>query len=415
MGTCASQPLSGAGAHENGTFLPELTRIAFVRPEPGIDRRAAALYNLGKERRCIMAQMRLLCYAFLLLAALLVTVHAGVIVVDPAGGGDYDNIPEAAFHAVADDTVLVLPGTYTVGPALFPWPIPLTADSPTFLSLAGAAATIMEGDGTLPAFSVAGGETDARMFVHGFTLRSLERAVARNIYSYPGGPVHFTDNIVENMSCYYPALHAGSGPDGLIARNVFTGPGEKGIELGVEFAGVIEDNDVSGYQNGMVGAGAGVEIQRNHVHDCQSCGITAYGPLTASDNLVENCSYAGFMIDGTTYLEGNIIRGNGVGVSWPGALSNTPDGHVRLNDIYDNGTNISVPELMYDLDFDATTNWWGTSDPEEIADGIWDCHDPLAGYCCVIFEPWCTEPIPGCSPTAIAETSSWGTIKALYR
>ncbi|MCK5596287.1 MAG: hypothetical protein KAJ04_02465, partial [Candidatus Eisenbacteria sp.] len=61
-----------------------------------------------------MARMRLLWCTFLLLAALPAAVCAGVIVVDPAGGGNFDNIPEAVFRGSADDTVLVLPGFYEV-------------------------------------------------------------------------------------------------------------------------------------------------------------------------------------------------------------------------------------------------------------------------------------------------------------
>ena len=61
-----------------------------------------------------MARMRLPCCAFLLLVALPVAVHAGVIVVDPAGGSNFDDIPEAMFRGAADDTVLVLPGFYEV-------------------------------------------------------------------------------------------------------------------------------------------------------------------------------------------------------------------------------------------------------------------------------------------------------------
>ena len=81
-----------------------------------------------------MTLMRLGLISTLALALLASSAAGGTIVVDPGGGGDYDNIPEAAFHATADDTVLVLPGTYTLGPAFYSWPIPLTAGSPTFLS-----------------------------------------------------------------------------------------------------------------------------------------------------------------------------------------------------------------------------------------------------------------------------------------
>jgi hypothetical protein len=59
-------------------------------------------------------------------------------------------------------------------------------------------------------------------------------------------------------------------------------------------------------------------------------------------------------------------------------------------------------------------NWWGTTDPGEIAASIWDCHDSDWAGVCFVVEPWCT--MPGCDATgAPGEPSSWGTIKAMYR
>ena len=78
--------------------------------------------------------------------ALASAATCGVIVVDPAGGGNFDNIPEAMFRGSADDTVLVLPGFYEVEAGIpHPWPIPLTADSPTLVSQGGAAVTLILG------------------------------------------------------------------------------------------------------------------------------------------------------------------------------------------------------------------------------------------------------------------------------
>ena len=70
-----------------------------------------------------------LCFAATL-AVPLAAAHAGggVIVVDPAGGGDVDNIPEAMFCGTANDTVLVMPGLYAVEEGVpYPWPVPLDA------------------------------------------------------------------------------------------------------------------------------------------------------------------------------------------------------------------------------------------------------------------------------------------------
>ena len=59
----------------------------------------------------------------------------------------------------------------------------------------------------------------------------------------------------------------------------------------------------------------------------------------------------------------------------------------------------------------AEENWWGTTDPNEIAEMIWDCRDDPATRC-VDFEPWCAA--PGCEPVPV-ESESWGAIKAMYR
>ncbi|HYW68458.1 MAG TPA: right-handed parallel beta-helix repeat-containing protein [bacterium] len=361
-----------------------------------------------------MTLMRLMLIIALAMAFTASFVEAVTVVVDPGGGGDYDNIPEAVFNAGADDTVLVMPGIYAVVAGGTPgWPIPLDGETPTILSDSGADVTTLEGDGSTAAFSVAEGANDARLSIQGFTFTLQTEVIHRDYPSYPGGPVRFTDNVVTGPG----GLDAGNGAGSLIARNVFAGSGGAGITHGHSSGpeSVIEDNEVSGYAYG-IGAGETTIVRRNHVHDCTECGVVAYGPLTAYDNLIENCAYTGFMLDGTAYLEGNTITGNGTGIGWPGALFNTPAGYVRLNDIYGNATNIAVPLILgYSVEFDATVNWWGTDDPEEIAEGIYDCNDEWGGNCCVIFTPWCTAPTPGCDPTAVSQSHSWGVIKALYR
>ena len=339
---------------------------------------------------------------------------AGVIVVDPGGGGDFDSIPEAAFHAAADDTVLVMPGTYVVAAGgTYPWPIPLDGETPTFISDGGAGVTTIDGDGSTAAFSVAESANGARLSIQGFTFSLQTGVIHRDYPSYPGGPIRFEDNVVVGPTGYGTALSAGSGAGSLIARSVFTGTGGTGISFGGE--GVIEDNEVSGYECG-ISSGELTLVRRNQVHDCTQIGIVSYGSLTASDNVIENNEWFGIALDGGFYLEGNVIRSNGTGIAWPFVPLGILEGYAHLNDICDNGTNMRTPEIMYSWEFDATMNWWGTADPEEIAAGIYDCNDPpWGGAGCVVFAPWCTAPIPECNPTAVSELSSWGVIKAIYR
>ncbi len=356
-----------------------------------------------------MARMRLLCCALLLLAAQPAAVRAGIIVVDPAGGGNFDNIPEAMFRGSADDTVLVLPGFYEVETCVpYPWPVPLHSDSPALISQGGATLTLIFGTAFLPAFEVPDGTFNARAFITGFQFRLLETPLD---WGYPTtGTVHFTDNIVEGCETGVD-VRMGKG---LVARNLIEGPGTHGIEAG-HFEGVIEDNEVHGFKDGITGADGNTVIQRNHIHDNGISGVAGFDNCIAIDNVVENNGWSGFSISFDAHLTGNVIRGNGTGINFWGGPHN---GFLNGNDIYDNvelAVHSYCEEHIPDPpDFDATMNWWGTTDPDAIAASTDDCHDSMWAAVCFVVEPWCIT--PGCDATGATEgPSSWGAIKALYR
>jgi hypothetical protein len=106
-------------------------------------------------------------------------------------------------------------------------------------------------------------------------------------------------------------------------------------------------------------------------------------------------------------LQHNIVRYNETGVLYAG-YSAIP---VHWNDLYDNTLyNLRIGDCIYDP-VDATMNWWGTTDPDAIAAGIWDANDDPGLGCVVLFDPFCLA--AGCvSPV---EPASWGAIKAMYR
>ena len=60
--------------------------------------------------------MKKLTLSIIMIMALTLAVHGATIVVDLAGGGDYTNIHDAVDAADDGDTVLVMSGTYIIGP-----------------------------------------------------------------------------------------------------------------------------------------------------------------------------------------------------------------------------------------------------------------------------------------------------------
>jgi hypothetical protein len=343
-----------------------------------------------------------------LVAQLAGAAGAGTIVVDPGGGGNYDNIPEAMLHGTAQDTVLVMPGYYEVESDLpYPWPVLLTADSPSITSEGGAAVTLILGDGTLPAFEVGLTRYGARVYISGFKFLGLEGAL--DWEGVAQAEVFFTDNIVEGCEV---------GVDvrwgvGTVARNTIEGPGNYGIQCPY-FHGTIEDNEIFGFDvTGIISTHEDVTLLRNHIHDNAIAGITTSDDCIAEGNTIENNGWYGISVAFDVHLTGNVIRGNGVGVDfWTGPHH----GYMHGNEIYDN-----VDHALYSyagdldppIDFDATMNWWGTTDPAEIQAAIWDCHDSDWAGVCFVVDPWCVS--PGCDPTGVSEPASWGAIKVLYR
>ncbi len=334
---------------------------------------------------------------------------ADVYTVVPEGGGDFTDIPTGMRTIGTDDTLLVAPGTYVVDPTLPPpgdWPILFQYEGcPALMSMTGAEATIIQGDGTTPAFTTPptrGYPIDVRIV--GFTISDTSEPVEC------GGLVTFlfTDNIVEENGYGLNAYDS----VGLIARNVFRNNGGPGIWI-YHCQAIIEQNEICYNEIGIEGFCCEEPlIRNNHVHHNSGHGIRTGFSCQADSNLVEHNAEYGFALGGSAELTRNVIRWNGDGVRLP-TYGTTVS--IHLNDIYGNtGQNLvagadpggPTPAL------DATDNWWGTTDPDEIAAGIWDCNDDPDVMWCVLFDPWCD--VPGCEAIAV-EPASWGAIKALYR
>jgi len=338
---------------------------------------------------------------------------AGTIVVDPSGGGNFDNIPEAMSRGSAVDTVLVKPGYYEVDDTLaHPWPIELTPNSPTLASEGGAAVTLIMGDGSLPAFEVAesrpgDGRYGARVFISGFKFLNLTGPLDWG--GVAQAEVFFTDNIVEACEVGVDVRWG----DGTVARNTIEGPGYYGIQCPY-FSGTLEDNEIFGFADaGVISTNENVTLLRNHIHDNAVSGITTSADCVAEGNTIEDNDWYGISAAFDVHLTDNVIRRNGTGIDfWTGPHT----GLMRGNQIYDNDAE-AIHAYAGDTDpptcIDATMNWWGTTDGDTIEGLIWDCNDSDWAGVCFAVEPWCQT--PACDPTGLTDVGSWGAIKAMFR
>lgn len=331
-------------------------------------------------------------------------VCALTVTVDWTGAGDYLTLPEAIVQTGPADTVLIAPGVYTVGGA--GWPIVLNAMSPSIVGRDGAEVTVLQGTGTETAFTVNATVRTARRYVRGLTFRNLAHLIYKPSW-YEGGPLVFTDNVVEYCT---GGLDASSCwcTSPVVARNVIRYSGSVSLYAN---SGIFEHNEVSHCSGGvLMYYHEFPTIRYNYIHH-SGTGIITGASCDVQDNVIEDNATLGIWLENAGLVQGNIIRRNGTGIRVGYML---PSAQVRYNDIYDNGCNLRI--TTHDDDnpwqLNASPNWWGTTDPVQIAATIWDCHDDGGLNVCVAIEPWCA--VPGCG-TSPVRAVSWGAVKALFR
>lgn len=339
------------------------------------------------------------------LVAALVTMtlplHADIIHVP----GDYDTIPEAVYYGTADDTVIVGTGIYPVEPGgPFGWPAVLGAGSPAILSEDQVGKTVLEGDGTTPAFHVPGPPGPlARVHVTGFTIRNVSTPLLKEADS--GADFHFTYNNIQDCGDGLDATWS----NGLIAQNIIWNNGGNGIDI-YHYSGVIEFNEIAYNAWGIRGVCCEEPtIRQNWIHRNSLGGITTGFYAGIENNVIHKNGGAGISLSASYgHVIGNTITENVIGIE----IWSLPDVVLRENGIYGN-TPYDVATWLPDQgDYDATMNWWGTTEAALIAEHIWDCNDDPEVGVCVVFEPFCWD--SNCEPTLV-EPLSWGAIKAIFR
>ena len=318
--------------------------------------------------------------------------------------GDYDTIPEAVYSATADDTVRVGTGTYIVEPGSpYGWPIELDPESPTIMSEDQVGKTVLQGDGTIPAFRVTTPGFDSRVRIVGFTIRNVASPLDK--LANTGAEFLFEYNNVQDCGDGLDAAWS----DGLIAHNIIWNNGGYGVDI-FQFTGTIEFTEIAYNTWGIRGVtGEPPTIRMNWIHRNSEGGIWAGFNIVIEHNMIIKNGGPGIAQGAVGgQIIGNTIRENAVGVTIHGSTSVL----IRENGIYGNEPYDVRVETGGRFDYDMTMNWWGTTDAELIAEHIWDCADDPALEPCVLFDPFCMN--PACEPTLV-EPWSWGAIKSLYR
>jgi len=412
----------------------------------------------------------------LLIIAATPTVTAGTIHVDHAGGGDYLTIQKGIGAATYGDTVLVAPGTYyehlTMGPA---------ADGVTLLGASGAENTVVSNESTYP-YSVLfchdlghdtrvagmtfdGGYAD----LHGGGVRCdsahvlFEDIVVTNCSALEshGGGIGAVDSDLTILDSVIQNNRAGNGGGISVVGGSMTATGNElfgnsadGVALerwggGLYIAcdgALVHDNHIMG-NSALDGGGIAVSssagttitestIKSNSATDRAGAIYLHESDCRAEQNLIID-NYAITTGGGAVDID---LASRHSGLDRPIFTGNTfhnnsafgCDAAIRLHDgglppefsgnYFANTTTyeILVVTTPTRLTIDFTGNWWGSEDPLEIADKIYDCEDNGGLAWCVDYSDWCDEPSCGGQATSVDEPGattpvSWGQLKSIYR
>lgn len=151
-------------------------------------------------------------------------------------------------------------------------------------------------------------------------------------------------------------------------------------------------------------------IRNCTVRDYYSIGITLpEANFTIEDTEIDGTQHAWCIkTDSMSEIQGrgNILRGasrSAVALTW--SVANFSQNHIFSNADFVTVNGFDSPPAV---EIDFRNNYWGTSDPLELAARIKDGYDDPNIYAHVLYEPYSSVPMGN-------EEKSWGEIKALYK
>ena len=165
-----------------------------------------------------------------------------------------------------------------------------------------------------------------------------------------------------------------------IARNTIEG--KVGIFQGPM---AVFDNVIS--QGALNCGGNDVSIHDNVIYDCENGIRTFEGTATIERNVIAK-NGNGIYIGDQAVVRGNTISENNVGIE----LNNAHSVTIEYNNIQ-NSTQNSIYLEETSSNIEASNNWWGTTDTQEISNSIFDFEEDF-NLGKVNFVPFLTEPNP---------------------
>ena len=164
---------------------------------------------------------------------------------------------------------------------------------------------------------------------------------------------------------------------------------------------IVSNNTISDCYFGISGITNAI-VSNNVITDCEyGMDIKAAGNASVSNNIISGCRTVGIHFEsGYLVIENNTITDNFNGISirnpWADYYSFGDIPAIKHNNIYAN-TNYNIDSGATN-DIDATSNWWGTTDPQIINQTIHDIkNDYHIGK--IDFVPFLTELNPEAEPS----------------
>jgi len=358
--------------------------------------------------------------------------------VEQDGTGNFQVIQDAVDAAAAGDTILIGPGNYNQGhPIQIPsWPQPTdafvyaTTENLTFIGVDSSQVFIGPDEYYQTYFGplgFCGSELTDTWRIEGVTITNVRDAV------YGRGRIEIRNcQFVENANSGIITFAAGGT---LIERCGFLNNLQGGIFSLSPSSGVVIRNCefilsaislqntsgffmenchmVGAYQVGGV-AGVQFDSSSGTIINCQFEGMSNYGinAVSNSNVVVSNCDIQ-VLGDSIRASEGAVVEVSGSVLA--GAYRNV---WLRSGAIVTaHGNHILKPGLNFIkceqysgeiIALDFTNNYWGTTDLDSIALGIWDYNDNPTIKATIDFEPISDIPLP-------TEKKSLGDVKSMFR